>query len=93
MREWFVTNIQHVCLQMFNSKENIVIFCHSGRSRSPMYLVAYLVLFCNESLDTAMKLVEQLMQRDRHRQLLDRHCTLHEIVATIEEIVIFKLIQ
>ena len=35
-RKWFVTNMLHVCLQMFDTEGNILIFCNTGRSRSPI---------------------------------------------------------
>lgn len=83
---WFLTNIRHVCLQMFNTEGNIAIFCNSGRSRSPMYLVAYLTLFCHLTFDNAFRLVEVTMLNSRD-QVLDRHCSLHDIVALINNII------
>jgi hypothetical protein len=84
MKRWFIINIKNVCLQMYDCTGNIAIFCHMGRSRSPMYVVAYIILFCNKSLDEAMLAMETLLDKQRH-QLLDRHNTLYEIVACIAE--------
>ena len=82
MKEWFVTNIKYVCLQMFETKGNIALFCNCGRSRSPMYLVAYLVLFCNKSMDVAMGIVDRSLHESR-KYSLDRHCSLYAIVVII----------
>ena len=84
-KNWFTTNIENVCLQMFDSDGNIAIFCNSGRSRSPMYVVAYIIMFRNESLDEGMKIIERLLYEQRG-QPLDRHHTLYGIVASIAEL-------
>lgn len=86
MKEWFIINVKYVCLQMFDTDGNIAIFCNTGRSRSPMYLVAYLILFCDMAFDRAIKKVEDLVQEGRG-QALDRHCTLHEIIFSVSEII------
>ena len=83
MKEWFISNMQYVCLQMFDSIGNIVIFCNGGRSRSPMYVVAYLFFFSYMTLDEAMSCIEDLLkERD---QSMDRHSTLYEIIVTMAE--------
>ena len=86
VKTWFVTNVEYVCLQMFDTIGNIVIFCNTGRSRSPMYLVAYINLFYGMDIDNAKQKVENLMHKER-QQILDRHYTLFEIVAAVSEIV------
>ena len=84
-KEWFITNIEYICLQMHDSSGNIAIFCHTGRSRSPMYVVAYLILFCGFHFATAMDCIERVLLEQRNL-LLDRHNTLYEIVAFIEDV-------
>ena len=84
-KKWFVTNILRVCLQMFDTEGNIAIFCNTGRSRSPMYLVTYIMLFCDKTIDRAMFNVEELLSASRANQELDRHCTLYEIISSIAD--------
>jgi hypothetical protein len=84
-QQWFMTNIKNVCLQMFNTGGNIAIFCNSDDSNScnscsPMYLVAYLALFCHLSFEKAYHFVEIKMRASRE-QILDRHCPLYDVVA------------
>lgn len=81
-KEWFTLNIEYVCLQMYDTVGNIVIFCNCGRSRSPMYVVAYFVLFHNMTVHAAMKHVEYILLHERE-QVLDRHATLYDIVDAI----------
>jgi hypothetical protein len=83
-KEWFITNILYVCMQMLDMTGNIVLFCHSGRSRSPMYLVAYLILFNNMTVEYANEFVENLLLEHRGH-FLDRHNTLHELIYEIAE--------
>ena len=85
LRAWFIINIQHVCLQMFEAEGNIALFCFNGRSRSPMYLVAYFILFCNMSLDRAMFTVNTQLLNKRNERL-DRHYCLYGLVAEIAEL-------
>jgi hypothetical protein len=49
-----------------------------------MYVVAYLIIFCNETVKTAMKNIENIMHKERH-EAMDRHSTLYEIIVTIAE--------
>ena len=84
-KEWFVINMCQVCLQMFDTKGNIAIFCKNGRSRSPMYLVSYLLLFNDMTVDSAMKNVELLLRVTRN-VLIDRHYTLYDIVVLVASI-------
>lgn len=85
LRKWFDVNIRLVCLQMFESEGNVVLYCFNGRSRSPMYLVAYFVLFCDMSLDRAMFNVNAQLLTKRNERL-DRHYCLYGIVAKIAEL-------
>ena len=85
-KEWFLNNVTHVCLQMLDTEGNVAIFCNTGRSRSPMYLVAYLILFCDKTFPVAISHVEDLLLEGRNESL-DRHCSLHEIIARVSEIV------
>jgi hypothetical protein len=83
-KKWFVNNFLYVCLQMFDSSGNIALFCHSGRSRSPMYLVAYLILFYDMTVDRAIRYVAKQIHENRGQEL-DRHCTLNEVIMIIAE--------
>ena len=85
MKEWFVTNMMQVCLEMLDTEGNIALFCKGGRTRSPMYLIAYLVLFCNMPFEVAHQNIGKIMQQSRH-QVLDRHYSLHEIIATLVDV-------
>ena len=71
-KQWLVTNMRYVAIQMYDAVGNVVIFCYNGRSRSPMYLVAYLILFYDLSYSDARECVSSLLQDDRC-QLLDRN--------------------
>jgi hypothetical protein len=71
MKNWVVNNMKYVALQLFDTEGNIVLFCKSGRSRSPMYLVAYLIIFYSMSMKDAIKLVRDLL-RDQRNESLDR---------------------
>jgi hypothetical protein len=71
MKDWVVDNMKYVALQLFDTEGNIVLFCKSGRSRSPMYLVAYLIIFHSMSINNAFTLVRDLL-RDQRNELIDR---------------------
>jgi hypothetical protein len=80
--EWFIMNIEYVCLQMFDTSGNIAIFCNKGRSRSPMYVVSYFVMFSNMTLTAARAHIGCIFQDERGQEV-DRHYTLYYIVDTI----------
>lgn len=88
-QHWYINNILHVCLQMFDTEGNIAIFCCAGRSRSPMYLAAYLIMFCDMTHENAVTYVDRLLRQCRHQEL-DRHDTLYAFIVTIAEMVIVK---
>ena len=64
-KKWIVDNMQYVALQLFDAKGNIVIFCKNGRSRSPMYLVAYLIIFYGVSVHEAMHSINDMLVDQR----------------------------
>lgn len=86
-RQWWVHNMIHVVLQMVRTSGNIVLLCNHGRSRSPMYLVAYLIIIHSMSSVAAKALVHELLavQRQEH---LDRFETLSPILSDIRDILI-----
>ena len=70
-RVWWIDNMQCTVLQMLDTEGNIVLFCKNGRTRSPMYLVAYLIIVHAMSVHKAMDIVADLLQQQRG-QILDR---------------------
>lgn len=50
---WQLDNLMSVALQIHDTEGNVALFCNHGRSRSPMYLVVYLVIFYDLSVDEA----------------------------------------
>ena len=81
-RQWWIDNMKYVALQMLDTEGNIVLFCKTGRSRSPMYLVAYLVIMYSMSVADAMGVVGKLLQ-DSRGMTIDRHSDLVPIVEHI----------
>lgn len=75
-------NFYQVCLQMFDAEGNIAICCKSGRSRSPMYLVIYLILFNDMTVSSAMNSVSRLLRRGRS-ECIDRYYTLFDFAVVI----------
>jgi hypothetical protein len=74
-KSWIVENMKFVALQLFDVVGNVVIFCNHGRSRSPMYVVAYLIIFHDLSVDAAMTHLSVLLEErgiilDRFNDLL-----------------------
>lgn len=81
-RKWWVNNMCHVALLMSDTEGNIVLMCNNGRTRSPMYLVAYLIIMYSMSVAQSMNIVENLL-RDQRDQPLDRHRSLVPIAVYI----------
>lgn len=81
-RKWWLDNMQYVALQMLDAKGNILLICNSGRTRSPMYLVVYLIIMYGMTVRKAMKIVSDLLDEQRSL-LLDRHRSLVPIVDII----------
>lgn len=77
--QWWIDNMQHVALQLLDTAGDVVIFCNKGRSRSPMYLVAYLILIHCMTPDESMTLVAGLLLEQRN-EILDRYGSLKPIV-------------
>ena len=73
---WIVDNMKSVALQLYDTEGNIVMFCNNGRTRSPMYLVAYLVIFHDVFLSEAVAQIKVLLLQfrgyklDRYDQLM-----------------------
>ena len=81
-RQWWLDNMRYVALQLMNTEGNIVIFCNKGRTRSPMYLVAYLVIMHCMTVSRAMSVVGTLLH-DQRKLVLDRHRSLVPIIERI----------
>ena len=81
-RQWWIDNMMHVAIQMLDSEGDIVLYCLQGRSRSPMYLVAYLVIIYNMSADAAMNEVREMLYNGRGEEL-DRFGCLKPIIELI----------
>ena len=56
---------------LHTNEGNAVLCCNGGRSRSPTYLVVYLVLCWNISIIQAYSMVESLL-KDTRKEDLDR---------------------
>jgi hypothetical protein len=81
-KQWWIDNMMHVAIQMLDSEGDIVLFCKQGRSRSPMYLVAYLVIVHNMSTHTAMEVIRKLLREERGEEL-DRFGCLEPVIERI----------
>ena len=81
-RIWWVDNVQYMTLQMLDAPGNIVLFCNNGRTRSPMYLVAYLIIVQSMPVHKAMDIVSELLRQQRG-YTLDRFASLVPIVQHI----------
>ena len=82
LRQWWTTNFIYVTLQMMSTEGNICLFCNNGRSRSPMYLVAYLVVVHSLFPSDAMDIVRCKLWDVRGEQL-DRYDSLGVIIEDI----------
>jgi hypothetical protein len=82
-RKWWFQNLIHVALRIASAEGNVVMFCQRGRSRSPVYLVVYLIIIYNMPAGEAMRTVGSLLADARH-DVMDRHGTLTPIVQDIE---------
>ena len=74
--------MKYVALQLSDTDGDVVLFCNQGRSRSPMYLVAYLVIAYNMTTGAAMHVVDKLL-RDQRGEQLDRLGSLKPIIDII----------
>lgn len=82
VRKWWIANMKHVVLQLIDTPGNVVLFCVNGRTRSPMYLVAYVAVVYSMLPINAMALVKVLL-KDQRADLLDRFDTLIDIVNEV----------
>ena len=63
--------IRYGVLQINKTKGNICLSCKNGRTRSPMYLVAYLVICYEMSVEEAYSSIGSMLIMDRN-ELIDR---------------------
>jgi hypothetical protein len=82
LKQWWIDNMKYVALQMLDTAGDIVLLCKNGRTRSPMYLVAYLIIIYGMSVNAAMNSIGDLLQEQRELEL-DRHRSLVPIVEHI----------
>ena len=72
MKAWWSDNLVHVALQLINTNDNVVLCCNSGRSRSPMYLAAYLVIMYGYGASNAVSVVREMLQEQRS-EVMDKN--------------------
>ena len=79
-------------LQINRTEGNVVISCISGRTRSPMYLVAFLVVRYEHSPSYASSMVNALLVKERGMKYhLDRCGRFFPVVQSMEQIIYFIL--
>ena len=83
-RKWWFQNLINVALKLYDVPGNIVLCCNNGRSRSPSYLVAYLIIVHNISDLEARTVVGELLVSQRG-ETIDRFETLTPILNDIYE--------
>lgn len=83
-KQWWIDNMQYVALQILDTEGNVVLFCNKGRTRSPMYLVAYLIIMYSMTVSHAMSVVGKLLEEQRGLTI-DRHDSLVPVVDHIFE--------
>ena len=74
-KTWQLNNLKHVAIQMCDTEGNIALFCNHGRSRSPMYLVVYLIIFYDYSVSDARSTIADMLHLQRGLEL-DRYNSL-----------------
>ena len=86
-QKWLLMNMRYVSLQIYKTDGNIILSCKNGRSRSPMYLVVYIIVVYDVTIAEAMKIVSTILfdvrnvELDRYelyvpalRYIIDRKC-------------------
>jgi hypothetical protein len=81
-KQWWLDNMKFVVLQVIDAEGDVVLLCNRGHSRSPMYLVAYLVVMYNMRSCAAMKCVGKLLLEQRG-EVLDRYGSLKPVIDLI----------
>ena len=56
-------------MQLHKTEDNVVIFCKNGRTRAPIYLVAYLILCYDMTVMHARGKVHNMLYKERHHIL------------------------
>lgn len=82
--QWWYDNLRYVALQMFEADGDVLLCCVNGRTRSPMYLVAYLVIIYNMTTVKAKGVVATLLQ-DSRGLIFDRYDSLTPLIELIEK--------
>ena len=82
MMQWWLDNMKHVALQLIDTPGNVVLCCNHGRTRSPMYLVTYIIIVYGVATLNAIDIVHTLLI-DQRGQSIDRHDHLVPIVENI----------
>lgn len=68
-KEWQVHNLMYVALQIYETDGNVALLCNHGRSRSPMYLVVYMIIFNDLSVLEATNRITMLLRQQRGLEL------------------------
>ena len=82
---WWIANMLNVTIQMLETSGDLILICNNGRTRSPMYLVAYLVVVYSMSASRSVKMVSDLLMQQRN-EIVDRNGELIGIIERICEI-------
>lgn len=82
IKQWWLDNMKFVALQLLDTEGDVVLLCNKGRSRSPMYLAAYVIVMYNMTSRDAMHLIGQLLLEQRG-VVLDRHGSLKPLIDII----------
>jgi len=69
-------------LQLRRTEGNVVINCKNGRTRSPMYLVAYLMLCYDMEVEDARSIIGKQLRAERNLEL-DRDNRLLPVVESL----------
>ena len=81
---WWLDNVRYVVLQLFDADGDALLCCRNGRTRSPMYLVAYLVIIYNMTTLNAKKVVAKLLHESRGMEL-DRFDSLGPLIEKLND--------
>lgn len=72
----------HVALQILDTTGNVALFCNNGRSRSPTYLVVYVMIVYGWGAQESVTCVRNALLEQRN-ETLDRFGCLMPLVEEI----------
>ena len=82
---WQLNNMKYVAIKMHDTDGNVVLICNHGRSRSPMYLVVYLIIFYDYSASDARNTIADMLELQRGLEL-DRYNSLTAAAELIHDL-------